>query len=464
MLVVRCALVVGSCSLDDPPGGDGRMSIATGGSGGVYQVYGGGVAEMFSANGHDTTAETTQRVGRQPLPRRRRRLRRRVLPRRHRDRRRQGPGRLRRRADAAAALGTLYSNFTHVVALKDSGITDRGPQGQDGLDRRAQLRHRGDRAAADGGRGARSRRGRDAARDGRGGVHRGAARGLDRRLRVVRRPAHGRDHRPRDHRRDRAAAARPLRAAAQRALRRGLPGVRGRGGRVPGRPADQDDRGPEPADGPRGHGRDARPRPDQADVRPQEPSWPRSTRRPRSSRSRTRRRSSSRRRAAPGRRALLPGGGRSEARCALVTSAVGALARRRGCGGADGPRAWSSRDGERRRGRRGRAARRRALRAHLPPLGLRGARRGALPRARRRPLRAREHRLAEPAGARVLRARRPRIARGRAVARCTGPPGALHRRWRWPRPSAGADARRRRRARPALRRHGVHLRLAVEGT
>ena len=35
------------------------MSIATGGSGGVYQVYGGGVAEMFSANGHPTTAETT---------------------------------------------------------------------------------------------------------------------------------------------------------------------------------------------------------------------------------------------------------------------------------------------------------------------------------------------------------------------------------------------------------------------
>jgi TRAP transporter TAXI family solute receptor len=98
------------------------MSIATGGSGGVYQVYGGGVAEMLSANGHPTTAETTSAsvdnlflvadgdsevafsladtaidavkgqdsFEGEPLPLR--------------------------------ALGTLYSNFTHVVALKDSGI------------------------------------------------------------------------------------------------------------------------------------------------------------------------------------------------------------------------------------------------------------------------------------------------------------------------------------------------------
>ena len=46
--VLASALLLGSCSLKDPPGGEGRMSIATGGSGGVYQVYGGGVAEMFS--------------------------------------------------------------------------------------------------------------------------------------------------------------------------------------------------------------------------------------------------------------------------------------------------------------------------------------------------------------------------------------------------------------------------------
>ena len=69
------------------------------------------------------------------------------------------------------ALGTLYSNFTHVVALKSTrDRADRGPGGQDGLDRRAQLRHRGDRPAADGGRRARSGHGRDPALDGRRGV------------------------------------------------------------------------------------------------------------------------------------------------------------------------------------------------------------------------------------------------------------------------------------------------------
>src|SRR5215211_4368809 len=59
LVVLVCALATGSCSVNDPPGGEGRLSIATGGSGGVYQVYGGGVAEMLSENGHDTTAETT---------------------------------------------------------------------------------------------------------------------------------------------------------------------------------------------------------------------------------------------------------------------------------------------------------------------------------------------------------------------------------------------------------------------
>src|SRR5829696_5591389 len=59
LILVVCALASGSCSLNDPPGGEGRLSIATGGSGGVYQVYGGGMAEMLSENGHETTAETT---------------------------------------------------------------------------------------------------------------------------------------------------------------------------------------------------------------------------------------------------------------------------------------------------------------------------------------------------------------------------------------------------------------------
>jgi TRAP transporter TAXI family solute receptor len=50
-----------SCSPNDPPGGEGRLSIATGGAGGVYQVYGGALADLMSDELPDTptTAETT---------------------------------------------------------------------------------------------------------------------------------------------------------------------------------------------------------------------------------------------------------------------------------------------------------------------------------------------------------------------------------------------------------------------
>jgi hypothetical protein len=62
--LVPAALVVAGgfgCSANDPPGGQGRLSIATGGSGGVYQVYGGGLADVLSDSLPDspTTAETT---------------------------------------------------------------------------------------------------------------------------------------------------------------------------------------------------------------------------------------------------------------------------------------------------------------------------------------------------------------------------------------------------------------------
>jgi TRAP transporter TAXI family solute receptor len=57
------AVVAGAaaCSPNDPPGGEGRLSIATGGAGGVYQVYGGGLADLLSDELPDapTTAETT---------------------------------------------------------------------------------------------------------------------------------------------------------------------------------------------------------------------------------------------------------------------------------------------------------------------------------------------------------------------------------------------------------------------
>jgi len=50
-----------ACSANDPPGGEGDLSIATGGAGGVYQVYGGALADQMTRGLPDrpTTAETT---------------------------------------------------------------------------------------------------------------------------------------------------------------------------------------------------------------------------------------------------------------------------------------------------------------------------------------------------------------------------------------------------------------------
>ena len=61
LAVCAVALSATACSPNDPPGGEGRLSIATGGSGGVYQVYGGGLADVMSDKLPDspTTAETT---------------------------------------------------------------------------------------------------------------------------------------------------------------------------------------------------------------------------------------------------------------------------------------------------------------------------------------------------------------------------------------------------------------------
>jgi TRAP transporter TAXI family solute receptor len=58
---VVLAILGFGCSPNDPPGGGDRLSIATGGSGGVYQVYGGGLADLLTDTLPDspTTAETT---------------------------------------------------------------------------------------------------------------------------------------------------------------------------------------------------------------------------------------------------------------------------------------------------------------------------------------------------------------------------------------------------------------------
>jgi TRAP transporter TAXI family solute receptor len=115
--------VLAACSPNDPPGGEGRLSIATGGSGGVYQVYGGGLADVLSDELPDspTTAETTSASvdnlllvangesdiaftlgdtaidavrGDEAFPRK----------------------------EPLRALGTLYPNITQVVVKADSGI------------------------------------------------------------------------------------------------------------------------------------------------------------------------------------------------------------------------------------------------------------------------------------------------------------------------------------------------------
>ena len=57
--LLAAVLALGACSLDDPPGGEDRLSIATGGSGGVYQLYGGGLADLMTDELDPTTAETT---------------------------------------------------------------------------------------------------------------------------------------------------------------------------------------------------------------------------------------------------------------------------------------------------------------------------------------------------------------------------------------------------------------------
>ena len=218
VLLVLGALVA-ACSPNDPPGGEGRLSIATGGAGGVYQVYGGGLADLLSDELPDspTTAETTsasvdnlllvangdsdiafaledsaidavrgQESFGEPLP--------------------------------LKALGTLYPNITQVVVKADSGHrVDRGHEGQDDLGRVARLRHRGDRAAAAGGRRRRRRRGHHQAPARRGGVRAGAARRVDRRVLLVRRRPDRRGHRPGDHRRHPPARDRPVPRRAARA-------------------------------------------------------------------------------------------------------------------------------------------------------------------------------------------------------------------------------------------------------
>jgi TRAP transporter TAXI family solute receptor len=58
---VAVLALVALAACGQPPGGGDRLSIATGGSGGVYSVYGGGLANLITQNieGVEATAETT---------------------------------------------------------------------------------------------------------------------------------------------------------------------------------------------------------------------------------------------------------------------------------------------------------------------------------------------------------------------------------------------------------------------
>lgn len=61
MALLFALLLVVGCNASSAPGGSDRLSIATGGTGGVYFVYGGGLAEQISRNleGYEATAEAT---------------------------------------------------------------------------------------------------------------------------------------------------------------------------------------------------------------------------------------------------------------------------------------------------------------------------------------------------------------------------------------------------------------------
>lgn len=128
------ALLVAACGGgaqtggDDPPaaGEEQRLSIATGGTSGVYYVYGGGLANVLSQNveGMTATAEATSASvdnmllignGGSDLAF--------VLADTATDAV-QGETESFTEPIEASALANLYTNYTQVVALADSGITD----------------------------------------------------------------------------------------------------------------------------------------------------------------------------------------------------------------------------------------------------------------------------------------------------------------------------------------------------
>src|ERR671913_1155151 len=61
VVALAVLFMLAACSASQAPGGGDRLSIATGGTGGVYFVYGGALADQITQNieGVEATAEST---------------------------------------------------------------------------------------------------------------------------------------------------------------------------------------------------------------------------------------------------------------------------------------------------------------------------------------------------------------------------------------------------------------------
>ena len=124
-LVLTLATMLAACGAQGAGGGGGRLSIATGGSGGVYYVYGGGIAEQITEHleGYEATAEVTSASvdnmfliadGKSDIAFSLADTAADAV---------QGKEAFQGEPVPAQALARLYSNITQVVTTKDSGIT-----------------------------------------------------------------------------------------------------------------------------------------------------------------------------------------------------------------------------------------------------------------------------------------------------------------------------------------------------
>jgi TRAP transporter TAXI family solute receptor len=121
--LLLCAAAA-ACSGGGAPGGTRFLSIATGGTGGVYYPYGGGIARILNENlpGVRATAEVTSasvdnlklvRDGRADLAFTLADTLSEAVA---------GRGAFEGRPVPAASLAVLYSNYTHLVTLEASGV------------------------------------------------------------------------------------------------------------------------------------------------------------------------------------------------------------------------------------------------------------------------------------------------------------------------------------------------------